>query len=81
MISRRPFLTTTAGCAPASGMPLPAFAQAIPKRGGTLVATRDGFAPQVLFVPPGDSSSPSFTSTDILERLLRFATGTAYVSA
>lgn len=73
MISRRPFLTTTAGCAPASGMSLPAFAQAIPKR--------DGFAPQVIFVPPGGSSSPSFTSTDILERLLRLATGTAYVSA
>ncbi|MGU3496863.1 ABC transporter substrate-binding protein [Xanthobacteraceae bacterium A53D] len=71
MISRRHFLTTTAGLAVAAGLPLPAFAQATPKRGGTLTATWGGFEPQALFVPPGGGSSPYFTSTKILERLLR----------
>ncbi|WP_029002542.1 ABC transporter substrate-binding protein [Azorhizobium doebereinerae] len=71
MISRRDFLTTTAGFALASSLPLPALAQATPKRGGTLTGTWGGFEPQALFVPPGGGSSPYFTSTKILERLLR----------
>jgi peptide/nickel transport system substrate-binding protein len=48
-----------------------ATAQGTPKKGGTLVATWGGFEPQALFVPAGGGSSPYFTSTKILERLLK----------
>lgn len=39
-------------------------------RGGTLVATWGGFEPQALFVPGGGGSSPEFSSTKIIERLV-----------
>jgi peptide/nickel transport system substrate-binding protein len=42
-----------------------------PQRGGTLTATWGGLEPQALFVPAGGGSSPFFTSTKVLERLLR----------
>jgi peptide/nickel transport system substrate-binding protein len=42
-----------------------------PKHGGTLVATWGGNEPQALFVPAGGGSSPFFTSTKIMERLVR----------
>lgn len=42
-----------------------------PVKGGTLTATWGGFEPQALFVPAGGGSSPLFTSTKVLERLLR----------
>jgi peptide/nickel transport system substrate-binding protein len=70
--SRRDFLMTTAGAALASQLSDPAFAAAeTPKRGGTLIATWGGFEPQSLFVPPGGGSSPYFTSTKVIERLIR----------
>ncbi|WP_024507245.1 ABC transporter substrate-binding protein [Bradyrhizobium sp. ARR65] len=70
--SRRDFLMTTAGAALASRLSGPAFAATeAPKRGGTLLATWGGFEPQSLFVPPGGGSSPYFTSTKVIERLVR----------
>jgi len=48
-----------------------AGAQETPRRGGTVVATWGGMEPQALFVPAGGGSSPAFTSTKILERLIR----------
>src|SRR5690242_14561322 len=70
--SRRDFLITTAGAALASSMAGPALAGLeTPKRGGTLIGTWGGFEPQSLFVPPGGGSSPYFTSTKVLERLIR----------
>ena len=51
-------------------LPSLGHAQPTPKRGGTLVATWGGFEPQALFVPPGGGTSPFFTSTKPLERLL-----------
>lgn len=42
-----------------------------PRKGGTVTATWGGLEPQALFVPAGGGSSPFFTSTKILERLLR----------
>ncbi|WP_453959297.1 ABC transporter substrate-binding protein [Amorphus suaedae] len=46
------------------------MAQDAPKSGGTLVATWGGFEPQAVFVPGGGGSSPTFSSTKILEPLL-----------
>lgn len=69
-LSRRHFLAASAAGALASRFDIPALAAA-PKRGGTLIATWGGFEPQALFVPPGGGSSPNFTSTKVLERLLR----------
>ncbi len=48
----------------------PALAQT-PRKGGTLVATWGGGEPQALFVPAGGGSSPLFTSTKMLEPLVR----------
>lgn len=42
-----------------------------PKRGGTLVATWGGNEPQSLFVPAAGGTSPFFTSTKVMERLVR----------
>src|SRR5579863_2407231 len=66
MIGRRGLLA-------ASGAALAISARAAeePKRGGTLVATWGGNEPQALFVPAGGGTSPFFTSTKILERLVR----------
>ena len=47
----------------------PSFAQATPKRGGTLVATWGGGEPQACYVPAGGGSSPTFSSSKIFERL------------
>src|SRR5713226_4133544 len=69
-LSRRNFLAATAGMA-ASTLRLASASAATPKRGGTLVATWGGFEPQALFVPPGGGSSPYFTSTKVIERLLK----------
>jgi peptide/nickel transport system substrate-binding protein len=71
-ISRRNLLASTiaAGVATRAGLG-EAFAQAAPKRGGTLIATWGGFEPQALFVPAGGGSSPYFTSTKVLERLVK----------
>ena len=70
--SRRDFLKTTAGAALASNLAGSAFASTgVPKRGGTLIATWGGLEPQSLFVPPGGGSSPYFTSTKLIERLIR----------
>lgn len=70
-LSRRDFLTTAVAGAAATSLSLPRAAAATPKRGGTLTATWGGFEPQALFVPPGGGSSPYFTSTKVLERLLK----------
>ncbi|HMK80253.1 MAG TPA: ABC transporter substrate-binding protein [Xanthobacteraceae bacterium] len=70
-LSRRDFLATAAAGAAASTLPLTGAAAATPKRGGTLTASWGGFEPQALFVPPGGGSSPYFTSTKVLERLLK----------
>jgi peptide/nickel transport system substrate-binding protein len=66
MIARRSLLA-------ASGAALAFSADAAdqPKRGGTLVATWGGNEPQALFVPAGGGTSPFFTSTKMLERLVR----------
>jgi peptide/nickel transport system substrate-binding protein len=70
--SRRDFLVTTAGAALASRLSGPAFAATeTPKRGGTVTASWGGFEPQSLFVPPGGGSSPYFTATKVIERLIR----------
>jgi peptide/nickel transport system substrate-binding protein len=70
--SRRDFLITAAGAALAPGLADRALASTgSPKRGGTLIGTWGGFEPQSLFVPAGGGSSPYFTSTKVLERLLR----------
>jgi peptide/nickel transport system substrate-binding protein len=45
------------------------FAQATPKRGGTLVATWGGGEPQACYVPAGGGSSPTFSSSKLFERL------------
>lgn len=69
--SRRDFLLTTAGVVLASRLGSSAALAATPKRGGTLIGTWGGFEPQSLFVPAGGGSSPYFTSTKVVERLLR----------
>ena len=46
-----------------------AFAQETPRRGGTLVATWGGGEPQACYVPAGGGSSPTFSSSKLLERL------------
>jgi peptide/nickel transport system substrate-binding protein len=72
--SRRDFLMTTAGAALAARFSSSAFAATeTPKRGGTLIATWGGFEPQSLFVPSGGGSSPYFTSTKVIERLIRLS--------
>lgn len=71
MISRRQFLLTSSALGFASMLPAPLLAATEAKRGGTLTATWGGFEPQALFVPPGGGSSPYFTATKMLERLLR----------
>ena len=68
-LSRRHLLAGTAAGLAASGTGARGQSGA-PKRGGTLTATWGGFEPQALFVPPGGGSSPNFTSTKILERLV-----------
>jgi len=70
-LSRRRFLTASAAATLTSTSSIPPLAAATPKRGGTLIASWGGFEPQALFVPPGGGSSPNFTSTKVLERLLR----------
>jgi peptide/nickel transport system substrate-binding protein len=40
-----------------------------PKRGGTLVATWGGAEPQSCYVPTGGGTSPTFSSSKLLERL------------
>ncbi len=72
-VSRRDLLATTAAAAALglSGRPGTAAPGGPPKRGGTLFATWGGFEPQALFVPAGGGSSPYFTSTKLLERLLK----------
>ena len=68
-LSRRHLLAGTAAGLAASGTG--AWAQsATPKRGGTLTATWGGFEPQALFVPAGGGSSPNFSSTKLIERLV-----------
>jgi len=68
-------LLSAAALLVASALPLSAAAAAATEpaaqRGGTLTATWGGLEPQALFVPAGGGSSPFFTSTKILERLLR----------
>lgn len=68
-ISRRTLLIASAAGALVPVLGRQAHAET-PKRGGTLVATWGGLEPQALFVPPGGGSSPYFTSTKVLERLL-----------
>src|SRR5260370_4108608 len=46
----------------------PSFAQE-PKRGGTLVATWGGGEPQACYVPSGGGSSPTSSSSKLLEGL------------
>jgi peptide/nickel transport system substrate-binding protein len=70
-LSRRDFLSATAAGAIATQFGGSASAAA-PKRGGTMIATWGGFEPQSLYVPAGGGSSPYFTSTKVIERLLRF---------
>jgi peptide/nickel transport system substrate-binding protein len=70
-LSRRDFLAATAGGMAASTLRPGSASAATPKRGGTLVATWGGLEPQSLFVPPGGGSSPYFTSTKVIERLLK----------
>jgi len=71
-LTRRDFLMTTAGAALASGfVGKSRAATTTPKRGGTLISTWGGLEPQSLFVPAGGGSSPYFTSTKVLERLVR----------
>ncbi len=66
-------MAATAGGALASRFVRSAAAATAPKRGGTLIASWGGFEPQSLFVPAGGGSSPYFTSTKVLERLLRLS--------
>ena len=54
----------------ALAMPHVVRATESPSRGGTLVGTWGGFEPQALFVPGGGGSSPEFSSTKIIERLV-----------
>lgn len=68
-LTRRHLLLAAAGSALVPSLIGRASAET-PKRGGTLVATWGGLEPQALFVPPGGGSSPYFTSTKVLERLL-----------
>ena len=71
-ISRRDLMVSTAATATLAGAGLRARAAGgEPKRGGTVLATWGGFEPQALFVPAGGGSSPYFTSTKILERLVK----------
>lgn len=70
-LSRRNFLAASAAGLAASTLRLGDAFAATPKRGGTLVASWGGFEPQALFVPPGGGSSPYFTATKVLERLLK----------
>lgn len=66
-LSRRGLVGAGVGVALAA----PRLARAAePVRGGTLVATWGGFEPQALFVPGGGGSSPEFSSTKIIERLV-----------
>src|SRR4051794_21242048 len=70
-MSRRDLLASTIAAGTLAGSRVSAQPAPAPKRGGTLVATWGGFEPQALFVPAGGGSSPYFTSTKILERLLK----------
>jgi peptide/nickel transport system substrate-binding protein len=70
-LSRRDFLAASASGLALSTLGLRSASAATPKRGGTLVASWGGFEPQALFVPPGGGSSPYFTATKVLERLLK----------
>jgi peptide/nickel transport system substrate-binding protein len=70
-LSRRDFLAGSAVGLAASTLRIGGAAAATPKRGGTLVASWGGLEPQALFVPPGGGSSPYFTATKVLERLLK----------
>lgn len=75
MLIRRSFLGGSAAAAifvaAAAAAPTDAWSQETPKKGGVLVATWGGFEPQAVFVPGGGGSSPLFSSTKILEPLLR----------
>jgi peptide/nickel transport system substrate-binding protein len=72
--SRRGFLAATAGGALASRLVgSAAAATPQPKRGGTLIGSWGGLEPQSLFVPAGGGSSPYFTSTKVIERLVRLS--------
>lgn len=68
-ITRRGLIAAGAGLAAATG----ARAADTPQPGGTLIATWGGFEPQALFVPGGGGSSPEFSSTKIIERLVAMA--------
>ena len=70
-ISRRDLLASTIAAGTLAGSRGAWSAEPTPKRGGALVATWGGFEPQALFVPAGGGSSPYFTSTKVLERLLK----------
>jgi len=71
MMSRRHTLLAAGLGGALLASPTRTNAQAAPKRGGQIVASWGGFEPQALFVPPGGGSSPFFTSTKSLERLLK----------
>lgn len=74
-LSRRHFMAAAGAGLLASQFRLAAHAAAAtPKRGGSLTATWGGFEPQALFVPPGGGSSPYFTATKMLERLVALDT-------
>lgn len=70
-ISRRDLLLAGVAAGALAGSRGSVQAAPTPKKGGTLVATWGGFEPQALFVPAGGGSSPYFTSTKLLERLLK----------
>jgi peptide/nickel transport system substrate-binding protein len=71
VLTRRTILAAAAvGSVLFGAMPNIALAQDTPKSGGTVVATWGGFEPQAVFVPGGGGSSPTFSSTKILEPLL-----------
>jgi peptide/nickel transport system substrate-binding protein len=65
-VSRRAFSSGFATAALAGNT---AFAQEMPRRGGTLVATWGGGEPQACYVPTGGGPSPLFSSSKLLERL------------
>ena len=69
-VSRRTFGAGVVSIGVAGGLAgIPAFAQETPKRGGTLVATWGGGEPQACYVPAGGGSSPTFSSSKLMERL------------
>lgn len=70
MSSRRLFVLASLALAAVWPLAAPAATET-PRKGGTLTATWGGLEPQALFVPAGGGSSPFFTSTKVLERLLR----------